>query len=137
MEEEKTINSRKPAPDTRSWYEYVWREKQETSNRLEDAAKFLATMISISLSIFLAIGKTSFENYENKIFLKLSILLWLFSLLVSFFVLFPWRYRYSSTAVDSIKEMHQKVVRVKYWFLIASLVLFLSALSILVCLFLF
>ena len=137
MEEEEVIKSKKSAPDTKSWYEYIWREKQDTPNRLEDAAKFLATMISISLSIFLAIGKTSFENYENRTLLKLSVLLWILSLLVSFSVLFPWRYSYSSTSVSSIKEMNQKVVRDKYWLLIASLVLFLTALSILACLFLF
>ncbi len=137
MKEEEVIKSKQSAPDTKSWYEYIWREKQETPNRLEDAAKFLATMISISLSIFLAIGKTSFENYQNKTPLKISIILWILSLLVSFFVLFPWRYSCSSTSVNSIKEMHQKVVRNKYWLLIASLVLFLTALSILAYLFLF
>jgi len=45
MEEKEIIKSKKSAPDTRSWYEYIWREKQETPKRLEDAAKFLVTMI--------------------------------------------------------------------------------------------
>ena len=137
MAEEKILKSKKTAPDTKSWYEYTWREKQETPNRLEDAAKFLSTMISISLSIFLAIGKKSFENSGNNFLIKLSVLLWILSLLVSFLVLFPWRYRYSSILVNSIKEMHQKVVRDKYGLLIISTVLFVAALSILVFLFLF
>ena len=137
MEEKKVIKSKKSAPDTRNWLEYTWREKQETPKRLEDAAKFLATMISISLTIFLAIGKTAFENYKGTFLLKLSILTWVLSLLVSFFVLFPWRYRYFSESVKSIKEIHQNVVRDKYFLLIISLCLFLSALSILTYLFLF
>ena len=63
MTQEKIIKSRKSIPDTRSWYEFFWREKQETPNRIEDAAKFVATMISISLTIFLAIGKTAFKIF--------------------------------------------------------------------------
>jgi len=89
MTQEKIIKSRKSIPDTRSWYEFFWREKQETPNRIEDAAKFVATMISISLTIFLAIGKTAFKNFQTNTFIKLSVLCWLLSLLISFFVLFP------------------------------------------------
>jgi hypothetical protein len=136
MEEQNILKSRKTAPDTRSWYEHIWREKQETPKRLEDAAKFLASMISISLSIFLAIGKTAFENSRGSFLIKLSLILWLLSLIVSFSVLFPWRYKYVSESVKSIKEMNQRVARDKYALLILSLVLFLSALSILAYLFL-
>lgn len=137
MEQEKMIKGRKSAPDTQSWYEYIWHEKQQAVNRIEDAAKFLATMISVSLTIFLAIGKTAFEKSQDSFLIKLSVLLWILSLLVSFFVLFPWRYRYVSISVSSIKEMHQKVIRDKYILLILGLVLFLLALSILAFLFLF
>ncbi len=105
--------------------------------RLEDVAKFLVTMISISLSIFLAVGKASFEEPGNNILLKISLILWMLSLIVSFLVLFPWRYSYSGSSVGSIKEMHQKVVRGKYGLLIIGTALFLSALSILTYLFLF
>ena len=137
MEQDKVIKSRKSAPDTKSWYDYIWKEKQQTINRIEDAAKFLATMISVSLTIFLAIGKAVFEKSQDSFLIKLSVLLWILSLLVSFLVLFPWRYRYVSISVSSIKEMHQKVARDKYAFLILGLVLFVLALSILAFLFLF
>lgn len=137
MTQEKIIKSRKSTPDTRSWYEFFWREKQETPNRIEDAAKFVATMISISLTIFLAIGKTAFENFQTNTLIKLSVLCWLLSLLISFFVLFPWRYQYVSDSVKSMKEVHQRVVRAKYILLIISLILFMSALSLLCSTFLF
>jgi len=137
MTQEKIIKSRKTAGDTRSWYEFFWREKQETPNRIEDAAKYLATMISISLTIFLAIGKTAFENGQPDFLIKLSVSCWLLALLVSFFVLFPWRYKYISDSVKSMKEVHQRVMRVKYILLIISLILFMSALSLLGYMFLF
>ncbi len=137
MTEEKIIKSRKTAPDTKSWYEFFWREKQETANRIEDAAKFLATMISISLAIFLAIGKKVFESGEPGFIINLSVLCWLLALLVSFFVLFPWRYKFIPDSVKSMKEVHYKVVLVKYVLLIVSLILFMAALSLLAYIFLF
>jgi hypothetical protein len=129
------IKGKPSAPDTKSWFEYIWKEKQQTPNRLEDAAKFLAGMISISLSIFLAIGESAFENYETSCTIKAAVILWLFSLLVSFFVLFPWRYSFISDSVQSIKAMHRRVIRVKQVLLIISLLFFLAALTILAGLF--
>jgi hypothetical protein len=137
MPQDKIIKSRKSSPDTKSWYEFFWREKQETPNRIEDAAKFLATMISISLTIFLAIGKTAFENVQNNFLVQLSVAFWILALLASFFVMFPWRYSYVSDSVKSMREVHQRVARNKYIILIMALVLFLFALSILSYLFLF
>ena len=137
MNEPKTLESRIPAPDTKSWYAYIWQEQQQSPNRLEDAAKFLASMISISLTIFLAIGKKAFENIGQHDSVKVAVVLWLLSLLFSFFVLFPWRYRFVSESIKSIKAMHKKVVRVKRVLLILSLVLFLTALTLLAVLFLF
>jgi len=137
MDEPQIIDSRIPAPDTKSWYAYIWQEQQQSPNRLEDAAKFLASMISISLTIFLAVGKTAFENIARHGPVKVAVVLWLVSLLFSFFVLFPWRYRFVSESIQSIKAMHQKVVRVKRVLLILSLVLFLAALTLLAVLFLF
>ena len=135
MNKPKTIKSSKPSPDTRSWLEYTWQEEQDTPNRLEDAAKFLASMISISLTIFLAIGKSALKANETSWSIKAALVMWLISLLASFFVLFPWRYRYVSESVQSIKAMHRRVVFVKRLLLVISLVLFLASLSILAFLF--
>ncbi len=132
MEEPELLKSKKPAPDTQSWYEYIRKAEQETANRLEDAAKFLATMISVSLTLFLAVGKTGFEKYQDCPSIKVSVILWIGSLLFSFFVLFPCRYKYVSQSVQSIKDMSRRIVRVKYWLLLASLVLYSGALGILV-----
>ena len=129
------IQGKRPAPDTQSWREHMWKEKQQTPNRLEDAAKFLATMISISLSLFLTVGKSTLTDSGGPA--KLSIALWLLSLIAAFLVLFPWRYKYSSVSVASMKEAHARIVRYKYGLLALSSVLFLAALSILTCLYFF
>ncbi len=131
MGEAKKIKSGFPAPDTESWYQYIWRERQETPNRLEDAAKFLAGMISISLSIFMAVGKAAFGNYQDSKGIQTAVLFWLLSLLLSFFVLFPWRYKYVSESVKSIKEAHGRIVFHKRVLLILSLAFFLAALGVL------
>ena len=128
MDKIKTIKSEPPSPDIRSWYDYIYKAEQETPNRIEDAAKFLATMISVSLSIFLAIGKSSFEKYTGVFPIKLSIAVWIASLFLSFVVLYPQKYRYAGESVESIKEMHRKIIRRKRFLLTASFLLFLTAL---------
>lgn len=129
MNDSKIIKSEPAAPDTKSWYEHFWKAEQEIPNRLEDAAKFLATMISISFTLFLVVGKNSFENLHDAR-LVFSVVLWLLSLLASFLVVFPFRYRYRGESVQSIKAMHRKVVVVKRTVLIISLVCFIVALII-------
>ena len=137
MTEEKIIKSRKSSPDTKYWYEFFWREQQETPNRIEDAAKFLASMISISLSIFLAVGKAAFEKSSNNFLLQLALVCWILALISSFFVLFPWPYHYISESLNSMKKIHRRVVRDKYIILIMATILFLFALSALTYLFFF
>lgn len=114
--------------DTKSWFEYVWQEQQQTPNRLEDAAKFLATMISVTLTIFFTIGKTAFEQAAVPLILKISVVLWLAALLVAFLVLFPQRYAFVGKSANNIKEMHGKIVKKKYRLLSASVILFSIAL---------
>lgn len=135
MTEPEPRQSKPSPPDTQSWYEYIWRAEQETPNRLEDAAKFLATMISISLTLFLAIGQSSFQNIRGSAPLMAAVVLWLLSLLFAFWVLFPHRYRYAGRSLQSIKDMQRRVVRRKYRLLLASLALFGLALVILALVF--
>ncbi len=55
----------KPAPpDTKSWFEYSWKLKQDVPNRYEDAAKFLATIISLTITIIFA----SYEKLQLIVF---------------------------------------------------------------------
>jgi hypothetical protein len=135
MNEPQIIKSQKDAPDTQSWYEYVWKAEQDTPNRLEDAAKFMATMISISFTIFLSDGKNAFENYQDSLYLKIALISWIISLLSAFLVLFPQKYQYISCSAADIKKTNKKIINRKNLFLIISLSLYLLALGIIGILF--
>ena len=131
MEEKKLVKSKEPPKDAEEWLEYIGQVDRKTPERLEDAAKFLATMIAISLSIFTAVTKAGgvlVFNWPARI----ALFAWLVSLLLAFLVLFPFRYRCISTSVKSIKTMHERIIRIKWVLLILSSFLFFAALCILV-----
>lgn len=135
MAEIKSVKaSSKITHEQKSWLEHLWKTEQDIPNRLEDAAKFLATMISISFSFFIAIGKTAVTDASD-IRIKLAVVLWLVSLFLAFMVLFPFRYKISSQSVAMIRATHRKIAIVKRTLLILSLVFFTFALSILGVLF--
>ncbi len=131
------VSSREVAPDTESWYSYIWSAQQNVPDRLEDAAKFLATMISLSLTLFLAIsgGKSAIADHPDFFWIKVAVICWIFSLIFSFLVLFPMSYRYVGESVQSIKDMHKRIVKRKRALLIVSLLLFLIALWLLIVVF--
>ncbi|MDX2245562.1 MAG: hypothetical protein SF052_02220 [Bacteroidia bacterium] len=128
---ESPIPGRFASPEKKNWREYLLKTRQEEPARLEEAAKFLAGMISISLSIFLDINETAFAGKMYFGWVATGIGLWLLSLLSAFLVLFPWNYRYSEDAIATVEEMHRRVVRIKRTFLIAATMLFTTALVIL------
>jgi len=131
MEEKKLVKSKEPPEDAEEWLEYIGQVDRKTPERLEDAAKFLATMIAISLSIFTAVTKAGgvlVFNWPARI----ALFAWLLSLLFAFLVLFPFGYRCIGASVKSIKTMHVRIVRIKRVLLILSSFLFFAALCILV-----
>ena len=131
MEEKKLLKSKEPPEDAEEWLEYIGQVDRKTPERLEDAAKFLATMIAISLSIFTAVTKAGgvlVLDWPARI----ALFAWLLSLLLAFLVLFPFRYRCIGASVKSIKTMHVRIVRIKRVLLILSSFLFFAALCILV-----
>jgi hypothetical protein len=40
-------------PEIESWMTYSWETKQQTPARLEDAAKYLAVMMTVAITLFL------------------------------------------------------------------------------------
>ncbi len=125
------LASTKAGAEAKSWHEYQRQAQQETPKRLEDAAKFLAGMISISFSIFLTINEAGFKGKETSIAVTVALFTWLLSLLFAFRVIFPSRYRYAATSAEDIRAMHRRVVRQKYLLLVISAGLFVAALGIL------
>jgi len=131
MGKKREVKSKESSKDEKAWVEYLRQEDFKTPDRLEDAAKFMATMIAISLSVFLVINKKS-GALMNTCPVKIALASWLLSLLLAFIVLLPFRYQCLSTSAKSIKTMHKKIVLTKWIFLTLSSLLFFVALCILV-----
>ncbi len=126
------IKATPAGPEKESWVRFSWKEKQETPKRYEDAAKFLASMISISLAIFLSIaGKNGLSTPQHTTGIRVALVLWFLSMLLAFIVLFPLPYKYAKDSIASFQKAHAKIVRVKGFLLSASLVSYFIALFIL------
>jgi len=112
-------------PEIESWMRYTWEMKQKTADRIEDAAKALATMISIALSFFWGVLGL---NPALKLLIHSKILsfVWVIALIISFCVLFPMKYKFNPDSLDSIKEMTKKVIAIKEILFLASSFLFLG-----------
>lgn len=133
MAEPKFVKGERPAPDTESWQNYIWKTEQETPNRIEDAAKFLSGIIAVCLTIFLTPGREVFAQLRGAALAAAiaAVVLWVLALLISFWVVFPQRYRYVGDSVQSVKEMNRQVAGRKYRRLIACLALFSAGMILL------
>jgi Ca2+/Na+ antiporter len=121
-------------PEAAHWLAYLRQQREQTPQRLEEAAKFLSGMVSISFTIVAANIATQLAAHQG---LSIAMLLtWLLSLFFAFWVIFPKQYKVVSNAADSIKAMHQQSVSNKYKLLAISVVLFFIALSLLFLLYL-
>ncbi len=118
-----------PEESDTSWTTFALEEKQKEAERLEETAKFLVGIISISLTIFISNRPESYTAWAGQSF-QFATALWMLSALFSFGVLFPWRYGFHEESPDSIQSAYQKIVRYKRWILIASVLFFLAALGI-------
>ena len=130
------IQAKKASPEVKAWHDRQLEMQQKQPERIEEAAKFLSGMISISLTIFLSMDKAAFKGMESSTAIKVSMMSWLLSLLLSFMVLLPLPFFYNKNSAEAIQKMNQRVVRYKYSFLITATVLFFGALAVLVGLFL-
>ena len=127
METNEVVTTKNAGRESKLWIEHLQQTIRETPGRLEDAAKYISTMISISLTIFLAIAQKG-NVLEMTVTVKVAIIAWLLSLLLSFLVIFPFRYRCSSLSAPSIERMHRRIIRVKMSLLSAGTLSFFAAL---------
>ena len=124
-------------PDTKSWFEYSWKLQQGVPERLEDAAKFLAVMISLSLTIIsTALGQLKVIVVQP-VFIFIGLMLWLAALFFAFMVLFPRKYRFHSMSMESIKRTHAIIIRTKQVRLFIAVVLYFIPFVMLALLYLF
>jgi hypothetical protein len=120
-----------------SWVEHQRKENQDTPRRLEDIAKFLSGLFSISLIIILSPYSEVLKANKTSRWLQLGVGCWLVSLLFTLAVVFPFRYRYISNSEISIREMHNKIVRIKFFCLLSGTLLYLAGISLVACVCLF
>ncbi len=124
-EETGQVLSSKPASaDQKAWHEYQRASRQEEPKRLEEAAKFLAGMVSITFTILLSADGDLLKE-QSPILQAGASVSWLVALLLAFMVLYPKPYRYAKESAQSIEKMHQRVVRWKARVLAAAVIFFL------------
>jgi hypothetical protein len=121
---EQEIQGTPAPPDTKSWFEYSWKLQQEIPNRFEDAAKFLATIIALTISIII----TALEKLKiiliHPLLVFIVLAFWLAALLFAFLVLYPEKYQFHSKSIDSIKRTTDQIVRTKKNRFVISTVLY-------------
>jgi len=117
-----------PSEADQSWLAFIEKEKQEAPKRLEETAKFLAGIISISLTVFISKRPEGLADWTGK-WLVWAALLWVLSAIASFFVLYPLQYRFTPDSPDDIRRSYGKITRHKRVLLLVSLLLFLAALG--------
>jgi len=133
---ENEIRGMPAPPDTKSWFEYSRKLQQDVPNRFEDAAKFLATIIALTITIiFTALDKLK-TFVVQPIWIFVVLVLWLVALLFAFMVLFPHKYKFSSKSIESIKSAQAKIVRTKQIRFITATALYFLPLSLLAILYL-
>lgn len=119
-------------PETKSWFEYSWKLRQDVPNRFEDAAKFLTTIIGLTL----AIASTALDELKivlmHPLLLFIVLVFWLIALLFAFLVLFPHRYQFHSRSIESIKQMTEQIGRTKQKRFVISTIFYFIPLLILV-----
>jgi uncharacterized membrane protein len=123
--------------EEKSWIEHQRIESQGTLKRLEETAKYLSGLSSISLTIMLGPNAEIFKTLQNSGLLKAGVISWLLSILFTLVVVFPFRYQYISNSFSSIKNTHQKIARLKFTFLILGSILYLIGISLVAYLYLF
>ena len=121
----------------KAWLEWQQKEKQETVKRLEDTAKFLSGISSLSLSILLGVNRDVLKHVSNDTVLKIALCCWLSSVVVILIVVFPFRYKYASNSADAIRGLYQRIAQTKFLLLILGTLLYVAGLSIIVYLYLY
>ena len=125
------LRGRPATPGEEAWQAFRLESEQETPKRLEEAAKFLSGMISIAFTIFLTRNEKVFQQAECSGLVSLATWLWLGSLMITFLVIFPFRWQQASPSADHIAQVFRASVRLKYRLLVTGMLLFLAALGLL------
>ena len=128
-EPKKILKAKSVDDEASSWLDHIIKFKQETPKRLEEAAKFFTGIVSFTLTLLLSVNQKIFDFSNHKVLTLCAVFLWIISIGTSFFVVFPFDYRYSSLSSDSIVEAYEKMVKRKKSLLIFSLATYLISIG--------
>jgi hypothetical protein len=120
-----------------SWINWQQQEKQATLRRLEETAKYLSGLSSLSLTIMLGANKDALKLLSNSTSLKVGIVCWLASIVLTLAVVFPFRYNYVENSADSIRTMNNRISRAKFTLLVLGALLYIAGISLVAYLYLF
>ena len=116
-------------PEDKAWLDYYADEQRKTPARLEEVAKYITGIISICLTIFIDKKPPNLAWWTID-GLTLASMFWVVAVVMTFSVMFPIRYIYNDSSLESIKSMHIRIVKRKYRLLIVSGLLFTIGLLI-------
>lgn len=116
----------------KSWLDWQQKEKQETVKRLEDTAKFLAGVSSLSLSILLGVNREALKSISNEGGMKFALCCWLLSIVLTLIVVFPFPYKYVSNSADSIRTLYKRISNTKFILILLGALFYLTGLSLMV-----
>lgn len=123
------VSSTPTSEADKRWIAYRHKLEEEEPLRLEEAAKFLAGIIGVSISIFFS--SNMLTEGAVKGFFVVAALLLMVALLLAFLVLMPRPYRSVKNSAQAIERMHRKAVTWKTGFLAGSVVAYVLALGML------
>jgi Na+/melibiose symporter-like transporter len=136
-EELPPIKAEPATPEEISWIEHQRKESQGTLKRLEEVAKYLSGLSSVSLAVMLGPSSDIFKELRHTAGLKIGITCWLVSIIFTLIVVFPFRYRYASNSASSIREMYKKITSIKFTLLLFGTLFFLVGIVIVTYIYLF
>lgn len=138
MSEELTpirLGSQPATEEQKAWHVYLRSSLQEEPKRLEEAAKFLSGMVSITFTILLSANKEILKGGDAGL-LAISAVAWLIALLLAFGVLYPMPYRTVKDSAEAIGQMHNRVVRNKTYLLAGAVLAYVLGLVLLLVVYL-
>jgi len=126
------IQGKMSSLEIESWMTYSWETKQQTPARLEDAAKYLAVMMTVAITLFLGVIEKNAVLTTSSWWIKSIPLLWCLSLILSFLVLYPKKYLFNASSAESIQQMTEKIIQWKQRIFFAASLCFIVGMGLLV-----
>lgn len=114
------VQGEEESPELTFWYNYMLQLKQEEIKRIEEAAKFLAALISIVFTLFQTAAKSKIST-TNEWF---ALFVWSLPIGFSLFVIVPSKFKYSPDYIEGIESLHEEILWRKKTFLLLSIISF-------------